>query len=344
MRHPAEHADAEGERAWGEQRPHAWLLRLYPSAWRARYGDEFLALLADLRLSPIDLLDITLGALDARLTEPRARAEADACERDAMNALGGIGTMLSRLRASAITVFCAYIGFVVAGLGFNGILDDNPLAQLRAAHPELHATVLVMEAAAIVALLAVLIGGLPIGFAALRQAYRERRLRTLWLFATPPLALLTFIIFASVFIALSLQQGKPLYGGAPTYLIVLYLVGNVVFGLAAIVSAAAVSVAIVRSSVSERLYRFARTPALVTTLAMVVMLGAAVAWGALANAADAQAFLHSPGLYQLNTVVVWGGVVVAMAVATVVAIIGLLRGRAPHAGASEPAYVSPQSA
>jgi hypothetical protein len=43
------------------------LLRLYPARWRARYGDEFADLLAERPVSPYDVADILLGALDAHL-------------------------------------------------------------------------------------------------------------------------------------------------------------------------------------------------------------------------------------------------------------------------------------
>lgn len=43
------------------------LIALYPRDWRDRYGDEFLALLADRPPDPIERLDIIRGALDARL-------------------------------------------------------------------------------------------------------------------------------------------------------------------------------------------------------------------------------------------------------------------------------------
>jgi drug/metabolite transporter (DMT)-like permease len=49
------------------------LLRLYPATWRARYEDEFLAVLEERPLSPFDVIDIMLGALDARL-RPRSLA------------------------------------------------------------------------------------------------------------------------------------------------------------------------------------------------------------------------------------------------------------------------------
>lgn len=43
------------------------LLRCYPARWRARYGEEFAALLAERPLGPFDVADILLGALDAQL-------------------------------------------------------------------------------------------------------------------------------------------------------------------------------------------------------------------------------------------------------------------------------------
>jgi hypothetical protein len=43
------------------------LIRLYPSRWRVRYGDEFEAILEARPLGPYDVADILLGALDAQL-------------------------------------------------------------------------------------------------------------------------------------------------------------------------------------------------------------------------------------------------------------------------------------
>lgn len=45
----------------------SWLLRLFPSAWRTRYGDEFLALLESEPPRPRLVLDVLLAALDAWL-------------------------------------------------------------------------------------------------------------------------------------------------------------------------------------------------------------------------------------------------------------------------------------
>jgi hypothetical protein len=45
----------------------ALLLRLYPAPWRARYGDEFAAVLEERPLGPFDVADVLLGAIDAHL-------------------------------------------------------------------------------------------------------------------------------------------------------------------------------------------------------------------------------------------------------------------------------------
>lgn len=50
------------------------LIRLYPAAWRARYGAEFEELLTERPPALRDLVDIVLGAVDARLT-PQVASE-----------------------------------------------------------------------------------------------------------------------------------------------------------------------------------------------------------------------------------------------------------------------------
>jgi hypothetical protein len=44
------------------------LLKLYPRAWRARYGDEFLALLSEGPLTLRHTINVVSGAVDARLS------------------------------------------------------------------------------------------------------------------------------------------------------------------------------------------------------------------------------------------------------------------------------------
>jgi len=44
-----------------------WFLRLYPRAWRERYGEELLALVGERRLTVRDVIDLIAGAVDARV-------------------------------------------------------------------------------------------------------------------------------------------------------------------------------------------------------------------------------------------------------------------------------------
>jgi len=63
------------------------LVRLYPPAWRQRYGDEFIELIAQRRPSLVERVDIARGALDAWLNlqvagpAPRAAPEAGSSGR-----------------------------------------------------------------------------------------------------------------------------------------------------------------------------------------------------------------------------------------------------------------------
>jgi hypothetical protein len=57
------------------------LLRLYPRAWRERYGDEVVALLEERPTTLLDELDLIRGALDARL-HPQVTGVVGAPERE----------------------------------------------------------------------------------------------------------------------------------------------------------------------------------------------------------------------------------------------------------------------
>ena len=80
------------------------LIRLYPANWRARYGDEFQAVLEERPLGPFDVADILLGAIDARL---RLRG------RDGTLKQGRMFTMSLRLGGAA-----AILGGVLFPAGF----------------------------------------------------------------------------------------------------------------------------------------------------------------------------------------------------------------------------------
>ena len=50
------------------------LLRLYPRAWRERYGEEFLAIIGSDALGPQQVIDMVSGAIDAWLSADVRRA------------------------------------------------------------------------------------------------------------------------------------------------------------------------------------------------------------------------------------------------------------------------------
>jgi hypothetical protein len=78
------------------------LLRLYPPEWRARYGEEFEALLEEQQTSLGMVLDVLLGALDAHLERGR-----------------GGSTMATRMRTlPALAISLGSLLWVISGLGF----------------------------------------------------------------------------------------------------------------------------------------------------------------------------------------------------------------------------------
>lgn len=303
----------------------SWLLRLYPRPWRERYGVEFGALLEDCSLSPFTVFDVMVGALDAHIAPP--------------DITGRILRMLQQTRRSAITVFCAWIAFVVAGLAFNQMIEDD-IGSLNSAHTAIAAAYYILMAAAVIALLAVLVGGLPIAFAVLRRAFTERRRDVLLLFAVPPISLAVWLLWTWIIATKIAPVGNDPAHYAIPGLLLLSWIG--LFVLAAIASTAAVSLAIARTDVAPGLFRFALGPATVATLAMVVMLGAVVAWGLIVHSAEPAYLSRNTGPVAIQTSVSTHliGEIAVMLVATLIAVAALIRGfRAPGstATASAPA-------
>jgi len=93
------------------------LIRCYPARWRARYGDEFLAILEERPLGPYDVADIVLGALDARLRSRRDRAATPQ---------GRGFTMSLRLGGIAAIVGAAILGFAWFTV-FPGAISMEPI-------------------------------------------------------------------------------------------------------------------------------------------------------------------------------------------------------------------------
>jgi hypothetical protein len=287
-----------------------WLVRLYPRGWRERYEEEFVAMLEQRPMTLADALDVAFGALDAHLNSQLSS------ERPVH--------VVNRMRAATIAILCAYVSFVVAGMGFQKATEDPPFASLRSTHALLGISYDVIVAGSVAALLSMMAGGIPILLATLKRAFAERRWNVLLLFAVPPLSL-AMLIGYTLLLAKVVDAIGPLAVHDPLNVVLfLSLVG--VFLLAAIASTVAVSMGVARSGINGYLYRFALVPGVIATLAMGVMFVAAIVWGIGLRAYAPELFAGDEGILATNTALTWLGIVVVMGVSTCVAGVSVLRG------------------
>jgi hypothetical protein len=317
----------------------SWLIRLYPHTWRERYAEEFDALLAECLHSPLDVLDILLGALDAHLNlthETNWR----------------LINMANKLRTTILIVFAGYIGFIVGGLSLYGLVDDSPAAALMKTNGALSAAWTAVEVGSIISLLAVVIGGLPLGLTILRRALTSSR-RELRLLLIPVFALLAVVIYGA-FMAAIAAGGLQIPGVARSVTPDNFPIGSrlllggliLVFVLGAIASTAAVWKVLSNADAEEstlqipgratplKLYEFAFPLSIVTTLGMLLMLCATLAFGWLAYASLPQWFASDQGLLLTNTSLSFGATITIMVLSAIAAFFGLARGYAARKPAS----------
>ena len=158
-----------------EPRTARHLLRLFPADWRARYGDEFGALLSQTGMSISVAYDVLLAAADARLnpsTTPRRWP-----------------LMISQLRRSQLVVFGAWVVFAVAGSGFGWMIKDEPFVYLRDSHPWVGLAYDAVLIGAIISAVALAVAGIPIALAIAGDALRRGRPGQLVLLAVPLIAM-----------------------------------------------------------------------------------------------------------------------------------------------------------
>jgi hypothetical protein len=310
-----------------------WLIRLYPRAWRERYEDEFDILLEECLHSPLDVLDIFLGALDAHLEfpfEPNWR----------------LMDMVNKLRTTILLVFTGYIGFTIGGMSFYGLVDDSPMAVLMKTKTDipLFTAWVTVQVGALIALLAVVVGGLPLAWMVIRRALSSSR-QDLRFLLVPVLAFLTLVLYAGFVVSVGTSRVQ-IPGVLPTVSHDNFPLGNrlligsgmLVFVLGAIASSAAVWKVITNidagegvSQVSDRpksmkLYRYAFVPSVIATLSMLLMLVATMVWGWLAYSALPQVFAENWGLLLTNTTSSFVVILAIMVVSTAVAFFGTVRG------------------
>jgi hypothetical protein len=188
--------------------------------------------------------------------------------------------MTHRIRSSEITIFCAFVLFCIAWLPLSLVRDPIPVWEAAAAvHPELLIALILLGLAALVALLAILVGGLPLLVSALTQSIAARRWRVLALFAVPLLAAAALVAvklddiqWSSVSQSGVLLMRQPIALQVSLIFLPLVAIGG---------SAVAIATAIGRSELSVDKFRFALLPASVATVALALGLLGAIALTAL---------------------------------------------------------------
>jgi len=286
-----------------------WLVNLYPISWQKHYGKEFNDLLEQCMNSPLEVLDVILGALDAHLHL-----------MDEQNTNWRKMNMINKLRTSILVVFCAFIGFVIAGLIFNGNIDDSPFIPLMHQNAAFNLAYITIEIGAMVALLAVVIGGLPIAVTVIQRAFTSQR-KDLHLLLVPVISFFVFAVYVGIVLAIGMGKlhlpgvvsavipDQPIPAGNRNLMLGLMLV----FVLGAIASCLSIwkvvshvdqpanSFKLMGRTTNIKLYRFAFLPAMITTAAMVFMLAASLTWSVIAWTALPQAFSGNNGMWGLNT-------------------------------------------
>ena len=286
-----------------------YLLRLYPRIWRARYEEELLAVLESCPLTFPDTIDMFLGAIDAHL-HPYLGARGMPLQERIM-------LMLRTLRRSLIALFCAYIGFVLAGMVFQKLTEYEDFVAAARTHSLVGISFTLIVIGSVLALLAILAGGLPIAFAVVKDALATKRIGRLMLLAVP------FLAFAALLGTIQLL-GHAFASQLPK------AVGATIFFGAflalAVVSTASVCIAITHSKISGDLLRFAIFPSAIATISMLCMLLATIFWGLSLQSAVPQLFAGNDGIMGSSTSATWLGIIAAMTISTAAAAVSLVRG------------------
>lgn len=149
-------------------------LALYPPSWRARYGDEVLALLDDSGGGPAAVASLAWHALPAWFCPPRHLHDRPA-----------------RMRASLATALMSWSILTGLGLVFAQLTQLQGLAP--AALPQVRWAYAVFDVTLATSALIAGLGGLPLWLLMLRRARREQRTRDTVYLLLPVLAPVAYL-------------------------------------------------------------------------------------------------------------------------------------------------------
>jgi hypothetical protein len=161
---------------------------LYPPAWRARYGPEALALLADLGGSLPAVASLAWRAVPAWLWPAKH-----------------LHDRAGRMRASVATVLVAWAMLAGLGLVFEQLTQQQPV--LPAGHAVIAWSYGVFDAAFAASGLILAAGGLPLWLLMLRRARRQHSTRDTVCLLLPALAPAAFLAFLAILTALIRHPG-----------------------------------------------------------------------------------------------------------------------------------------
>lgn len=317
------------------------LVRVCPAALRRDHGAEMEQVIRQMLVDAWRerrLAGVVICLIDAFADLARGAAEAYLDELGLSIEALRRSIHMSRMRVSAILIFCAFIALVLAGMGFQKLTEDIMKTSIPIDHPGVRAAHDVIQGGAALALAAVLIGGLPLAWDALRQAFAARRWGILALFAVPPVSLAIWLAWTwTILNVLQPLKHNLDVRQAPALLIARSWI--VVFVLAAIASVAAVSIAISRSHIAQRRFRYALVAGVVATAGMLVTFAGVVAFAlqiqSIAPAALSE--LASPLLFGESTGFSLVEQSVVMFIATAVAATSVFRGLGARPDSNEPA-------
>jgi hypothetical protein len=227
---------------------------------------------------------------------------------------------------------CAYVACLVAVFHFGALVDDGPYGfNMAAGHPgplldpdlgnPLSAATDLLAVGALVATLALLIGGMPLVRVVWRRAPHRRRL-----FLGPPIAAVAMALPPVVALIAHVLSGGAV---STTALFTFGTPAGTAYSVWIIATAGAGTTAVVRAlgheTLDARPVRFAFAPSVAATGALLLMTGATVAWGLIAH-------LRVPFLFDVMTlqaghatVLSWGLVVTFMCAASAVALRAVVR-------------------
>ena len=292
-----------------------YLLWLYPRHWRERYEEEMLAMLELRPCSLLDALDLILGAFDAHLHPSLGTTGLSLFER--------MKQMLSLLRRSLLTLFCASLGFLLIGLGFQEMNEYDDFLNAAQTYSLVGFSYHLVGFGTLMLFLFVLGAGLPIVSAIVESAHARKRYGSVVLLAVPLLAFVVFLLTTFLLEAI-LSPGNHLPSGWRLFLERGVFLGVLIAAIVA--STGAWCVAMARSEISQELWRFALLLSIPATIAMGVILAAILTWGLGLHSTVPQLFNSNGGLFASSTAFTWLGGVIAMGMLLLIAVVSLVRG------------------